>query len=271
MAHGSGATLVEVAVRRVDSNTQRDEILQRTTEALDREDLALALIEGGSVARGASDQWSDLDLVAFAGERGSEAVFAAVEAVLGEHWGIRLAYSVPEPTWHGHRQRFYQLSGVSRFLMIDLVVVDDPSRYDFTERERHGEPSVLFDRAGLVRVTEFPPEEGESLRETARRDLHTSFEMFQPLVEKEIHRGRVLDAIGFYHALTLRPLVRLARLIHNPARHDYGFRYLEDDLPGELHRRLESLALVGDLDDLRRRHREACELFAELWEAFARI
>lgn len=48
--------------------------------------------------------------------------------------------------------------------------------------------------------------------------------LFQPLVVKDIARSRLIDAVSFYHGLTLRPLVTLLGLRHRPLRFDFGNR-----------------------------------------------
>jgi hypothetical protein len=74
------------------------------------------------------------------------------------------------------------------------------------------------------------------------------FRMTQHLVRKAVWRADALEAGDRYLALTLRPLVELLRIRHCPDRFDFGLRYLRDDLPAEVWRELEPLALPGDLE-----------------------
>ena len=90
------------------------------------------------------------------------------------------------------------------------------------------------------------------------------FELFQSLVAKELRRGRLLDALGFYQGLTLRPLVQLLGMQHRPLTWDFGLRYLHDDLPAATAARLADLHLVADLDDLAAKHVAAVAWFHEL-------
>lgn len=223
-----------------------------------------ALWEAGSASFGRVDRFSDVDLLAVAAPEAVDAAFTAAEAALAALSPIAQRYEVPPPTWHGHRQVFYRLEDAGPYLMVDLAIMARDGGDRFLGREQHGEPRILFDRAG---VTAAPPFDRGALLERllARRDdLVARFALFQPLVAKAVLRGDALEAIGFYHALTLRPLVELLRMRHDPARAGFGLRYLREDLPAEEVARLEALAYPADLATLGRAHAQAEERFHEL-------
>ena len=46
-------------------------------------------------------------------------------------------------------------------------------------------------------------------------------------------RGDLAEATWFHMRFTIEPLVRLLRIRHCPARHDFGLRYLRTDLPAD--------------------------------------
>ena len=50
------------------------------------------------------------------------------------------------------------------------------------------------------------------------------------LVAKELARGHALEAYGFYQAL-VRALIELLGIRHRPDRFDFGWRYVERELP----------------------------------------
>ena len=77
---------------------------------------------------------------------------------------------------------------------------------------------------------------------------------------EELARGRPLEALGFYQAL-LRALLEVLGIIHRPDRFDFGWRYVETQLPEHERKRLTRFAFVADPDALRER---APELVAEL-------
>jgi hypothetical protein len=74
--------------------------------------------------------------------------------------------------------------------------------------------------------------------------------MLQAIPVKSARRGDVAAAVAFYQAFTLRPLVEVLRMRHDPWRYDFDVRYLRPDLPDDVRRRVDALWLVRDLDDL---------------------
>jgi len=226
----------------------------------------LAVWEGGSVATGRADALSDIDLVVLAEEGAAEGVLGALEAALAPFGPMTGAYAVPEPAWHGGSQRFWQLQRLGPYVMVDVVVLGPKAPERFLEPERHGRAVVRLDRGGHAAVPPFDAARHAAAMRRAYDDAVARFGPFQSLVEKEIARGRALDALGFYHALTLRPLVQLLGMRHRPLTWDFGNRYLHDDLPPDVAARLAALHFVAGLDDLREKHRQAAAWFGELAE-----
>ena len=75
-------------------------------------------------------------------------------------------------------------------------------------------------------------------------------EIFGCFPEKEARRGRDLDALGFWHAFILAPLVEALRMRWCPERSTFGLRYLDRDLPSETVARLKLVAFVPDGADI---------------------
>jgi hypothetical protein len=72
------------------------------------------------------------------------------------------------------------------------------------------------------------------------------------LVDKELARGRPLEALGFYQAL-LRALLEVLGMEHRPERFDFGWRYVETQLPEDARNLLAHYAFVADEAALRER------------------
>jgi predicted nucleotidyltransferase len=241
----------------------RERIVGAIVEALETRDDVLAVWEAGSTAWGRADALSDVDLQVVVEDEAVGTAFDVVEATLARLGGIERRWEVPEPAWHGHSQRFYTLAGAPPWLFVDLVVMKRSADDFFLLPEQHGRARVLLDRAGL---TAPPPFDAAALRERLRRErdgLLARFELFQVLVTKEIERGHPIDALAFYHGLTLRPLVTVLGMRYRPLRFDFGARYLDDDLPEPVARELESLYFVADTVDLAAKHQRARRLFHE--------
>jgi len=65
-----------------------------------------------------------------------------------------------------------------------------------------------------------------------------------------LNRGRLLEALAYYHQEVLEPLTRLLRLRFSPSKHDYGLKHVRADLPGKVTVELEALYAVVTLADL---------------------
>ncbi len=262
------AALYADAVRPTVHRLDRIALIDAVVAAVrDRADVVAAW-EGGSAAWGRADAWSDADLQLLAADDDpatTQAIFAAVEAMLAAEGGITRRYAVPEPAWHGHSQRFYHLAAAGAFVMLDLVVVRPGVPERFLAPQQHGRARVLFDRgAPGAPHTAPPPFDAAAHRARLQRaldDHRARFDLFQPLVVKEVARGRFLDALGFYHGLTLRPLVAVLGIRHRPLRFDFGLRYLHLDLPPADAERLGDLHAVRDLPDLAAKHPAAAAWF----------
>lgn len=242
----------------------REELGQALRVALEPWAWCVAMWEGGSAAFGRADEHSDLDAQIIVADGSEAEAFAAVEAALAAIAPIRRCYELPQPTWHGAQQKFYQLEGLPDSLMVDLCVVSQSQEWRFTERELHGEPVVYFDKTGAVKRTSLDPAEQRAEIEKRLTSLRGTFEMFQVLTLKELARGQALDALHYYLGHTLRPLTELLRIRYCPMRIIFGARYAQVDLPREVFERLQSLYFIADADDLSAKHASAGRWFAEV-------
>ncbi|HEY5550500.1 MAG TPA: hypothetical protein VIK52_01325, partial [Opitutaceae bacterium] len=243
----------------------RTEIIESVTGVLEALPWVDAMWEGGSAAFGRVDEWSDVDLQAIAEDARTLELFEIVEATLKSMSPIKQVYRVPEPAWHGHSQRFYELEKAGPFLMVDFCVMKRSSANRFLEREIHGGARFIFDRSGVAAgVKPGDPEAWDTRLRDRLAQLTGRFRMFQPLVTKDCLRGRPLDAAHFYQSLTLVPLVEMLRIKHDPWRHNFGWRYLQHDLPAEDYARLVRLAYPGSVEAIPALHEEAVRWFEEL-------
>lgn len=244
----------------------RHEVLDALKGALEPLDYVHAMWEAGAVSFGRIDQWSDIDLQTVVEDDRVEETFSVVERTLEGLSPIDLKHRLPEPTWHGHSQVFYRLERASPFLLLDFVVMKASSGNRFLAPEIHGRPRVYFDKTGAVEFEPFDPADfAEGLRRR-KADLAVLFDLFGILTDKEVNRGNDIEAVAFYQAYTLRPLLQLLRMIHDPTRHNFHTRYVHYNLPEGDVDRLRRLFFVADLDDLREKQLEARAWFGELME-----
>lgn len=243
-------------------------------EALARDLAASAAVRaawlGGSDANGRTDGLSDVDVFMVAARGGVEAASQAVEASLAQLSPIRRRFRLPMPTWHGFEQAFYQLADAPEHLMVDWLIVEQGRAHPWLEVERHGTPVVLFDKDGDCAPVHADAAVIAGAVRRKVRELRVRFPMFRHMAGKLARRGLPADAAHFYQSLVLRPLVDMLRCVHCPERHDFGFRYLRDDLPGESYQLVCRLAYPAGVESIEGMVQEASAAFERAlreWDA----
>ena len=240
------------------TRTQLVGTLQRALEQLDAVDAAW---EGGSAAFDACDEMSDVDVVAVVADDAIAPTFVEVEAALAALSPVALRVDVPGTV--GFTQKFFRLRDASEFLVVDLVLIRRSDPLLFREVELHGRGRCWFDRRGVLVESHLDSVVDAAQARERVPVLAKSFAMFQHIVTKELRRGRAVDALVFYQAMTWRPLVEAVRLLHGPQRRIFGPRYLTRDLPADVCARLQALAFVNDLTDLGVKHQAAQKWFEQ--------
>ena len=233
----------------------RSQLVATLHQALAQAHAVDAAWEGGSAAFASEDELSDVDAVAVVADDAVDATFARVEAALGELSPVTLRHDVAGTV--GFAQRFYRLRDAGEFLVVDLVLIRRSDPLLFREIELHGHGKTWFDRRGILVDSHLDLASDMAQARARVPALAAAFAMFQHIVTKERRRGRAVEALVFYHAMTLRPLVEVVRLLHCPERRIFGLRYLGRDLPPDACARIEALAFVSDLDDLAVKHDQA--------------
>ncbi|HAA29269.1 MAG TPA: DNA polymerase beta [Cyanobacteria bacterium UBA8553] len=241
----------------------RQRILELIIATLEPKDFVLALWQGGSAAHGATDEWSDIDIQVIVEDDRVQETFDILEETLKTISEIRFKWRVPEPTWHGHSQCFYQLEESSPFLFIDFAVLKQSSPNDFLELERHGKLAIEFDKANLLIQPSLNRSEHFSRMQERLATLRKTFDFFQILIKKEINRGHLVSAISNYHTYTLQPLIELLGMVYRPERYDFRTKYFYRDFPTEVIARVEPLYCVMNLADLASKQQQAEVIFTE--------
>lgn len=213
----------------------RHQITTALAAALQPRDFVRAAFLGGSEATGRSDDLSDIDLYLLVSPGQIEPAAQAIDDALRSLSPINIHWRLPMPTWHGYNQAFYQLKDAPEHLMVDWLIIETgegAKPHPWLEVERHGTPTVLFDKDGLVKPAHIDRAAIDAAIRKRVEEIRVRSPLFRHLPVKLAHpRNLPADAAYFYHQLVLRPLVDMLRITHAPDRHDYGFRYLKDDLP----------------------------------------
>jgi hypothetical protein len=247
---------------------ERATLVEALREGLARAECVRAAWLGGSDATGRTDGVSDVDLMVIAAAGRTDEAIAAIDAAVARVAVTRLRYRLPQPTWHGFAQAFYQFEDAPEWLMLDWLVMEQGEPHPWMEVERHGEALVLFDKDGELRGAHVDRSAIEAAVRKKVEDLRVKYRLFRHLAPKMARRGLGPDAAYFYHSITLRSLVDLLRAVHCPERHDFGFRYLDRDLPRDLCERVGRLCYPADAGDVVRMQAEADALIDEVLAAW---
>ncbi len=248
---------------------ERADLVATLRGALESNAAVDAAWEGGSAAFSALDPYSDVDAVAVVADDAVESSFAGVEAALNTLSPVTLRCDMPAAP--GYTQKFYRLRDASEFLVVDLVFIRRSDPLLFRDVELHGHGQIWFDRAGLLKESHIDEAADLALARARIPVLRDAFAMFQHIPTKERLRGRAVEALHFYQAMTLRPLVEAIRLLHCPSRRIFGTRYLARDLPAAVVERIVELSFVVDLADLEKKHASAQQWFWESMDMLQRL
>lgn len=239
----------------------RNFVIDTLIKTLKPLDYVHAMWEMGAASFDRVDEWSDIDLMIVVDDERVEDTFNVIEKAFGTSPGFEIKYRLPEPTWHGHSQVFWCLKDASPFLMLDIVVMKKSSKNKFLQFKIHGKPVVYIDKSGIVKDN---PVDADTLLGQLRgrvERLKVDFNLFQTLTDKELNRGNYIEAMGFFLAYTVRPLIGILRLKYYPYHQDFYFRYIHYELPEDVVARLQRFYFVSDPENLRALRTEAEEWF----------
>ena len=212
----------------------------------------LVVFVGGSAVTGGYDDHSDLDVEVLATPGESTAAYQRLLGAALRDFTVHQVWELPEATWPDGRQAFLNLTRDAGDLstptrIIDLHVSDLADEHRLVDPRRHGEPLVLHDPDGLVELRPDDEAEMAQARAEAVAQIAARRQTAAWLVNRAIARGQLAEAVSFHLSFAVTPVVRLLRIVHCPARHDFGLRYLDTDLPEGYDARVEALLPGTDL------------------------
>lgn len=208
------------------------------------------VVVSGSAVTGGFDEHSDLDVQVWC-EGLSTPTYDALLALARDRFEVDHVWELPEATWPSARQCFVHLQPDAADLsrptrLVDVWVDEVPDRLTIDTR-RHGVPLVLHDPGGLLLLEADDEAELAAARREAVEQAAARRQTAAWLVERAIARGDLAEATAFHMRFAVEPLVRLLRITHCPARHDFGLRYLRSDLPPGVAERVDAVLPGPDL------------------------
>ncbi len=227
----------------------RNEIIQKLVTEIESWPFSIACWQSGSIAHQRNDEYSDVDLVICVQSNHASSTWPLIQSSLNSFTKIKYMWRVPDPTWHGHQQTFYQLEKTPEYFFLDFVVMEEQTQHRFLEKERHGLPIVYFDKKDFIQINSSNTPEFHSKRNERLKIIAASFPFYKAILLKEILRKKPIDAWAFYrHHLNI--FVELLGMQYRPLRYDFGFRYTQIDFPESVKKELENFCFPADLDDI---------------------
>lgn len=246
----------------------RQQIIDAVAGALTTEPWVRAVVLGGSDATGRTDERSDIDFGVIVQDDHVEDAFARLDETVAALSPVDYRYRLPEPTWHGGSQVFLRLRDADPHHFVDYCVIKESSPDRFLERERHGEAVILHDPDGLMAPVDLDWKTHAPKVRARFETLRQTFVLFQPLIIRAIERGFPAEAAYWYQAMALKPLIEVLRIRYCPERFDFGFRYLDRDLPPLARAEVESLAFPRDAEEAGRFRERIEARVREQWAAY---
>jgi predicted nucleotidyltransferase len=247
-----------------DHTPTREEIVRAIVNALEPLDYVYALWEGGAVAFGRLDEWSDIDICVDAEDERVTETFPVVERALESLAPIEHKYEVPNPALGEYVQAFYRLKGTTRFMLVDFAVFKHSAEDKLLEPEIHGSALFHFNKDNALT---HPPLDREKLSGKLRdrvQQIQKRLETFGCFIEKELSRHNDIEALDLYHRFILGSLVEVLRIKHKPVRYDFKTRYIHYDLPPDVVERLTDLYFVKDAKDIQHKSDVAVQWLHEV-------
>lgn len=227
-------------MNKLDKKYDRVEVIELLKPFLESQDFILAVWEAGSAATGYLDDVSDLDVSIIVQDDKVEETFQQLHTFLSTQFGILSHYRVPEPTWHGFSQTFYQINHVHEFFYLDIGVIKASLPNKFMETDRHGVAKVWFEKQPLYYPSLSPVDDIKNrVIKVVKGALAVEFVLRIEWM-KALHRQSIIDSYTTGLGYLQRVGAPILNAIYRPAKVDFGLRYAYRDYPSNVVHLIES-------------------------------
>ena len=206
----------------------------------------LVIWVGGSAATGGWDEWSDLDVDLLCTTGTHDATYERLLGRLHDDFDVDHVWELPREVWPDGRQCFVNLQHRPGRLeeptrIIDLHLSSLSAEHTRIDVRRHGTPIVVHDPDGLIELRHDDAAQTQQAIDAAVEQVRQRRGTGEWLVNRALARGHDAEAVDLYLRFALGSVVRMVRVEHCPWRHDYGLRYLGEDLPADVAARVAAL------------------------------
>jgi hypothetical protein len=188
----------------------RRQIIAVIKEKLENNSSVYALWLEGTYSLNATDQYSDIDMVADVKDGDEEKIMEEIEATLKSMGDLDFNYQAPRPNQH-LRYKIFHITGTSEHWLIDVNIQSHSRDFSFVESDNYEKPSVLFDKADVIKFKKLDRSALNANIQKRILDLEADFYQ-RSKVKKYILRKKYLETLALYHQDVLKPLVELLRI-----------------------------------------------------------
>lgn len=205
----------------------RQQIIDTLSRATADKPYIYAMWVEGSNPQGFGDEFSDIDLWFSVDDEKVFTIYEEFEEVLGTINPIDFKFIVKHDGQLGHT--VYHLAGSNQFLTIDINT--QARSRDIYLTEGIDDAMTIFDKEDIVHFKKRDPQTTDI--EAKRLKLRGFYEQMLPSVLKNIHRGRSLEALYYYH-LILKYATKFLWLKYGiPEKKDFDLKHIYRSAPNQ--------------------------------------
>lgn len=232
----------------------RENIIHKLTELLDRNKNVYAVWLEGSDANGNLDQYSDIDICADIDGEAIDNVFTEIQSLFDIDSIHENQNSDTE------RQLVFHIVDADKYLVVDFnAYVHGVANTTFIKGDNIDACKVLFDKCGIIQYKDYDPHEESDA--CAYWENESKYRLSQIIrVEKYCLRGLYPEAFIYYNKYVIEPLVFTLRSKYTPTKIGYYMVHISQHIPKEEVEKLNRILKISSTDDIL-----ANLTFAEKW------
>jgi hypothetical protein len=151
---------------------------------------------------------------------------------------------------NGFSQCFYKVGNVPELYYLDIAVIKKSLPDKFTEKDRHGDSVVWFEKEKMIDPTPTPEPKVKEKGKKYYKYIADSDFLMETELKKALARKNFTEAFPSYMRLINSNLGILLNLKYRPCKVDFGLRYAYRDFPKKEVALLEDSFKINSLEDI---------------------